>query len=200
MRVLSLAVSGVRSMWPSSRKARTATAVTLTVAAVVTLTAYDQNCCGLLLSILEHTLNALLTLLAVVIQWSKSDGSLKQISDANMVYVGSATIVSFASFGSVLTIRVYMNPASFKTQARGLILVLGSVIMTISIHTIIMIGACCMGVPKAALGLGLFVASVFLMLVVFGYAMMVDAQSKERKRRTFWKDLNTSSSGRATGS
>ena len=125
----------------------------------------------------------------MIVQWLKSGGNLEKITDTDTIYIGSATILSFASFGSVLTIRVYMNPKNPKTQARGLILVLGSVIMIIVIHTFIVVGACCMVLPKTALVLGLFVASAFLMLVVLGYSVMVDAQVKEDKRRTFWESI-----------
>ena len=197
MRVLSLAASAVRSMWPSSRKARTAVAIMLVVVVVVALTAYGQTCCGLLLSGLEQAYDATRALFAMVIQWLKSGGVVEQIADTGVIYIGSATILSFASFGSVLTIRVYMSPKKPKMQASGLLLVLGSVIMIIIIHTHIMVGVCCIGLPKTALVVGLFAASAFLMLVVLGYSMMVDAQIQVDKRKAFWRSIIPG--GRAAG-
>ena len=92
------------------------------------------------------------------------------------VYLGAATIISLAAFGSILGIRIKGMHSSSTMKKIGYPMMGGGVIVVIASQWFLVVQACCkeLSIDEFAWAYGFTMAS--LMLVVLGFTVFVDSE------------------------
>ena len=116
-----------------------------------------------------------------VIEVERKNDNWKIDVDRGTVYLASATIISLATFGSLVTVRVIGSPKTLKPRMRGFVTMFSGVLVVIIIQSILMYSACCGSMSTIGLG-GLFFATVLaLTSIIIGFAMIMESWFKEEK-------------------
>ena len=97
------------------------------------------------------------------------------------VYLGSATIISLATFGSLVTVRVLGSPKTLEPRMLGFVTMFGGVIAVIIIQSIIMYGACCGSMSTIGFAGLFFATAVALASIIIGFAMILESWFKDEK-------------------
>lgn len=104
--------------------------------------------------------------------WDENPSKIKV--GPNTIYMSGATIISLATFGSILGIRIKPDHKTSKTQSRGFNYIFGGITAVIVLQGILMILACCVGLNSGFLIGVLILTCVALLAIVAGIAIIHD--------------------------
>ena len=101
--------------------------------------------------------------------WNKDPPGIEV--DRNTVYMSGATIISLATFGSILGIRIKTDHETSKTRSKGVKCIFGGITAVIILQGSLMITACCTGLDSNVLFGFLILTCLALVFIVAGIAL-----------------------------
>ena len=114
-----------------------------------------------------------------VIEAERVDDDWKIDVDRDTVYLASATIVGLATFGSLMTVRVFGKPKTSNTRAWGFSIMFAGMLFLIVFQSILMYVTCCSGADSVAFTILFSVTVMFLVFIAIGFFLIVGASFKD---------------------
>ena len=92
------------------------------------------------------------------------------------VYLASATIVALATFGSLVSIRVFGNPKTLKSRTWGFGMIFSGVLLVLISQSALMYGACCGSISATGFSCFFRWTVVGLIAIAYGSILILDSE------------------------
>ena len=102
--------------------------------------------------------------------------------ERDTVYLASATIVSLATFGSLVTIRILGTPKTREARKWGAVIVFSGVVGVIGYQSLLMYSACCSTINASQFAGFLWLTAAVLALIAFGCGLIMDSGFRDEER------------------
>ena len=110
-----------------------------------------------------------------VIEVERKDDNWKVDVERDTAYLASATIVALATFGSLVSIRVFGNPETLKSRTWGFGMIFGGVVAVIIFQSLLMYGACCGSISATGFSCFLLWTVAAIIAIVYGSILILDS-------------------------
>ena len=111
-----------------------------------------------------------------VIEVERKDDNWKVDVERDTAYLASATIVALATFGSLVSIRVFGNPETLKSRTWGFGMVFGGVVAVIIFQSFLMYEACCGNINATGFSCFFLWTVVGLIAIAYGSILLRDSE------------------------
>ena len=101
--------------------------------------------------------------------------------ERNTVYLASATIVAFTTFGSLVSVRVFGDPKTLKSRTLGFGMIFSGVLVVIVCQSALMHGACCSGISVTGFSCFFLWTVAAIMSIAYGSILILDAELQGKK-------------------
>ena len=118
----------------------------------------------------------LLTLLVVSLVSDEPLGKTTGSLDNNAVYMGAATIIGLATFGSILGLRITITSESYKKKLKAVGMIIYGATGVAIIQGCLMVFLCCVKLPPSVLFIANALTVIGIGAILLGVAMMMDEQ------------------------
>ena len=111
-----------------------------------------------------------------VIEVERKDDNWKVDVERDTAYLASATIIALATFGSLVSIRVFGNPETLKSRTWGFGMIFGGVVAVIIFQSLLMYGACCGNINATGFSCFFWWTVAGLIAIAYGSILLRDSE------------------------